>query len=40
MFDSLSEGEKNTCLEGLEVILKYMRYCAGFKSKDETIKRW
>lgn len=39
MFDSLSEKEKNTSLEGLEVILKYMRYRVGFKSKDETLER-
>ena len=31
VFDSLSENEKITCLEGLEVILKYMKYNAGFK---------
>ena len=39
MFSSLSEKEKSICLEGLEVILKYMRYCAGFKSKDESSER-
>ena len=31
VFNSLSEREINTCLEGLEVILKYMKYHAGFK---------
>jgi hypothetical protein len=31
VFNSLSESEVNTCLEGLEVILKYMKYHAGFK---------
>jgi hypothetical protein len=31
VFNSLSESEKITCLEGLEVILKYMKYNAGFK---------
>jgi hypothetical protein len=31
VFNSLSESEINTCLEGLEVILKYMKYHAGFK---------
>ena len=30
VFNSLSESEINTCLEGLEVILKYMKYHAGF----------
>ena len=30
VFNSLSESEINTCLEGLEVILKYMKYNAGF----------
>lgn len=30
VFDLLSESEKITCLEGLEVILKYMKYNAGF----------
>jgi hypothetical protein len=31
VFNSLSESEIKTCLEGLEVILKYMKYHAGFK---------
>ena len=31
VFNLLSESEKITCLEGLEVILKYMKYHAGFK---------
>jgi hypothetical protein len=31
LFNSLSEGEINTCLEGLEVILKYLKYHPGFK---------
>jgi hypothetical protein len=31
VFNLLSESEINTCLEGLEVILKYMKYHAGFK---------
>ena len=31
VFNSLSESEKTICLEGLEVILKYMKYHAGFK---------
>ena len=39
MFNSLSESEKITCLEGLEVILKYMKYHAGFKSKREDVER-
>ena len=26
VFDSLSESEKNICLDGLEVIMKYMKY--------------
>ena len=26
VFNSLSEGEKNTCVNGLEVITKYMKY--------------
>jgi len=39
VFYSLSENEKNTCLEGLEVILKYMKYHAGFKSKKEELER-
>ncbi len=30
VFNLLSESEKITCLEGLEVILKYMKYHAGF----------
>ena len=30
VFNSFSESEINTCLEGLEVILKYMKYNAGF----------
>jgi hypothetical protein len=30
VFNSLSESEINTCLEGLEVILKYMKYHPGF----------
>ena len=30
VFDLLSESEKITCLEGLEIILKYMKYNAGF----------
>jgi len=30
VFDLLSESEKITCLEGLEVILKFMKYTAGF----------
>jgi hypothetical protein len=29
IFNSLSESEKVTCVEGLEVILKYMKYHAG-----------
>jgi hypothetical protein len=32
VFNSLSENEKITCLHGLEVILKYMKYHAGFKT--------
>ena len=31
VFNWLSESEINSCLEGLEVILKYMKYHAGFK---------
>lgn len=31
VFNSLSESEITTCLEGLEVILKYMKYHPGFK---------
>lgn len=30
VFYLLSEKEKNTCLEGLEVILKYIKYRPGF----------
>jgi hypothetical protein len=30
VFNSLSESEKITCLEGLEVILKHMKYHARF----------
>lgn len=30
VFNSLSESEITTCLEGLEVILKYMKYHPGF----------
>ena len=39
VFYSLSENEKNTCLEGLEVILKYMKYHPGFKSKSKDIEK-
>ena len=35
VFNSLSESEKITCLEGLEVILRYMKYHAGFKLKEK-----
>jgi len=35
VFNLLSESEKITCLEGLEVILKYMKYHAGFKSNKQ-----
>jgi hypothetical protein len=35
VFYSLSENERNTCLAGLEVILKYMKYRPGYKSKSE-----
>ena len=34
VFNSLSESEKILCLEGLEVILKYMKYHAGFESSE------
>ncbi len=37
VFNSLSESEINTCLEGLEVILKYMKYRAGLKLKREKL---
>lgn len=38
VFNSLSESEINTCLEGLEVILKYMKYHAGLKLKREKLR--
>jgi len=36
VFNSLSESEKYTCLNGLEVITKYMKfYYGGLNSKRE-----
>jgi hypothetical protein len=39
VFNSLSESEINTCLEGLEVILKYMKYHVGFEPNRRDYRR-
>ena len=33
VFNLLSEREKNTCVNGLEVITKYMKYSPGFNQQ-------